>query len=76
MLLEIIRELMEEGGAQKIDFGFGDAKYKEVICNENWQEASVYIFSPTFKAMRINAVRSGLPWYQGSIDGGMRVAEG
>ncbi len=60
LLLEIIRELMQEGGVEKVDFGFGDSKYKEVICNENWLESSVYIFRPTLKAVAINSIRSTL----------------
>jgi hypothetical protein len=41
-----------------IDFGFGDAPYKERFGNKHWNEATIYLFAPTFKGFRINVVRS------------------
>jgi hypothetical protein len=42
----------------EIDFGFGDAFYKERYGNVSWQEADVHIFSRTLKGLRINLLRS------------------
>ena len=47
-----------DDGVEEIDFGFGDAFYKERYGNQHWQETSVYLFSFTFKSIKINAIRS------------------
>ena len=48
---------LQDEKIKSVDFGFGDAKYKRTLCNENWQEASIYIFAPTFKNAIINGFR-------------------
>lgn len=42
-----------------IDFGGGDARYKELFGNKLQQEATVYIFAPTTKSIAVNALRTG-----------------
>jgi hypothetical protein len=41
-----------------LDFGLGHAEYKGALCSENWMEASVYIFSPTLRGLKLKAMRS------------------
>ena len=42
----------------EIDFGLGDAQYKEMLGNRSWQEANIYVFAPTLKGVGLNAYRS------------------
>jgi Acetyltransferase (GNAT) domain len=51
-----------EDRARQIDFGFGDAQYKTVLANEEWQEASIYIFARSCKGIGINLVRMPTAW--------------
>jgi CelD/BcsL family acetyltransferase involved in cellulose biosynthesis len=44
--LEELAEHAPEYGVKQIDFGTGDAQYKEVLGTALWQDASAYIFSP------------------------------
>jgi hypothetical protein len=43
---------------RELDFGLGHAEYKAALCSKNWQEAPVYIFSPTLKGLGLKAMRS------------------
>lgn len=51
-----------EDRARQIDFGFGDAQYKTVLANEEWQESSIYIFAPSAKGIGINLLRMPTAW--------------
>ncbi|MBZ5658904.1 MAG: GNAT family N-acetyltransferase [Acidobacteriia bacterium] len=51
-----------EDRAQQIDFGFGDAQYKTVLANQEWQESSIYIFAPSWKGIGINLLRMPTAW--------------
>jgi len=41
-----------------IDFGLGDAQYKEVLGNKKWQDATVYIFGSTLRGLGFNLLRT------------------
>jgi hypothetical protein len=43
---------------REVDFGFGNAEYKSALCNFSAIEASVYVFAPTFKGIRLNLIRT------------------
>jgi hypothetical protein len=43
----------------RIDFGGGDARYKELFGNKLQRETTVYIFAPTIKSIAVNALRTG-----------------
>ena len=58
LFMRIIEEFCNEQNIEAIDFGFGDAEYKKQYSNQNWQESCVYIFAPTFKGVRLNAIRT------------------
>lgn len=58
LFMRIIEEFCNEQNIEAIDFGFGDAEYKKQYSNQKWQESCVYIFAPTFKGVRLNAIRT------------------
>ena len=51
-----------EDRAQQIDFGFGDAQYKTVLADQEWQESSLYIFARSWKGIGINLLRMPTAW--------------
>jgi|HubBroStandDraft_6_1064221.scaffolds.fasta_scaffold00055_27 hypothetical protein len=53
---------------KEVDFGFGQAEYKTVLCGKTWLEARVYIFSPTLKGLVLKSIRTAT----GIIDGSAR----
>jgi hypothetical protein len=42
----------------RVDFGPGNQRYKQIWFSQEWQEATVSISAPTFKAFRINILRT------------------
>ncbi len=42
----------------QIDFGLGDAEYKEILGNCIWQEGSLCIFAPSLRGIGLNALRT------------------
>jgi hypothetical protein len=52
-----IEELCKEG-VKELDFGLGDARYKQRFGNSSWQEVSAYIFAPNLKALTLNVIRT------------------
>jgi hypothetical protein len=41
------------GGVETVDFGLGDAQYKDVLGNEHWQDASLFIYASTLKGLAL-----------------------
>lgn len=62
LIMKVIEDLCEDSnaGVQRIDFGIGDAIYKERLGNSEWLESSVYIFAPNVKGVSMNALRSAV----------------
>ena len=63
LIVKVIEELCGDPHAgsvlvERIDFGIGDASYKERLSNRHYQESPVYIFGPSIKAVWVNALRS------------------
>ena len=54
--VKVLEDLCQDG-IKELDFGLGDAMYKQRLANCCWQEASAYIFAPTLTATAINAIR-------------------
>ncbi len=48
-----------EGILRGADFGLGDAEWKLIIGDQEWQEAPVFIFAPTAKGGLLRLVRRG-----------------
>ena len=68
ILTRMLGDLCADEGVTFVDYGFGDAEYKRRFGSESWEETDVRIFAPTFKAVRANAVTTG-------IDGSVRLAK-
>ena len=52
---------IEDLGTQEvrqIDFGIGDARYKQQFGHQSWVEASIFMFAPTARAIVLNLVRT------------------
>jgi hypothetical protein len=43
---------------RELDFGPGDAEYKVMLCTQTWQEANVFMFSPTPKGLVLKLSRA------------------
>lgn len=57
LLLQTIKEYCDErseGNIVEIDFGLGDAQYKEVLADRVSQECSINMFAPTPKGLWLN----------------------
>lgn len=46
MLIRAMRDLCASG-VRAIDYGFGDASYKQMYGTESWNEATIYLYAPT-----------------------------
>jgi hypothetical protein len=57
LLTRVVEEFCQ-AGVKEIDFGFGEGRYKEQFGNTPAQEASVFIFAPSFKGLILNATRT------------------
>jgi hypothetical protein len=60
----LLRKVMEgfcNGNRDRVtsvDFGPGNARYKELLSNKRWQETAVYIFAPSLRGVSLNLVRT------------------
>lgn len=60
LIMEVIDRFYgadKNGRVTKVDFGVGDAQYKEVLGNVSWTNAFVYMYAPTLKGIALNASR-------------------
>ena len=57
-LLKTADGLLREG-VRKIDFGFGDAPYKQRFGNKCWQEGTLRMFAPNAKGLALRHVLQG-----------------
>jgi CelD/BcsL family acetyltransferase involved in cellulose biosynthesis len=60
LLMRVIEDSCLDPGLDVLDFGPGDAPYKEQYANEMREERNAVIFAPTFRARRINATRTAI----------------
>jgi hypothetical protein len=60
LLQRMFEDLCQNNAAVAVDFGFGDAQYKRDWCDENWEEASLFVFAPTFRGGLLNTLRTPL----------------
>jgi hypothetical protein len=57
LMVKVIERFCERTGEQQvreIDFGLGDAQYKEMLADREWTEGSVSVYAPTWAGLRIN----------------------
>ena len=60
VLGRMVEELCREGGLEWIDFGFGDAEYKQHFGDESWLEEDVLVWARRPRPMRLNVTRTAL----------------
>jgi len=58
VFLHLVDELVKEG-VRKLDFGLGDAQYKQRFGDESWRETTVTMFAPTAKGLLLKSVLWG-----------------
>ena len=60
VLGRMVEELSREQGLEWIDFGFGDAEYKQHFGDESWLEEDVLVWARRPRPIRLNATRTAL----------------
>ncbi len=58
LFIKMIEDLCLDQNVKAVDYGFGEAQYKQSFSDEVWDEGVVYIFSPRFKGIWVNSVRT------------------
>jgi hypothetical protein len=58
LLMRAIEDAIADPAVQIIDFGPGDAAYKQQFSGESWQERDLVVFAPTLRGLRFNALRT------------------
>jgi CelD/BcsL family acetyltransferase involved in cellulose biosynthesis len=58
--LHVLAQLIGEGSAQRIDFGFGDADYKRSFGDGGWDEADLTVYARRARPLAINALHSAI----------------
>ncbi len=71
LLLQALEDLCRDETARVVDFGIGDADYKERFGTGSWREGNVVIYAPTWRGARINLTRAAL---ETSIGTAKRIA--
>lgn len=56
LFLAMVEDLCKSG-VKFLDFGFGDALYKQRFGDTKWEEVSMYIFSPTLSGIKIKLLQ-------------------
>ena len=56
LMMDVIEDLCREG-ATTIDFGIGDAMYKQRLATSGWEENAVYLFAPRLRALEVKCAR-------------------
>jgi hypothetical protein len=59
LFLEALKDLCDEGQAKILDFGFGEAEYKQRYGDRQWTDVSFYLFAPRVRPILANLVHSG-----------------
>jgi hypothetical protein len=58
VVLERFCKRINGDNVKQVDFGLGAADYKAAISSTSWQEAKIFIFSPTLKGMRLKGAKT------------------
>jgi GNAT acetyltransferase-like protein len=56
--LRILEDLCADPVVETLDFGFGDAEYKQRLSTRGWADADVVIYGRTVRGLTANAVRT------------------
>lgn len=57
LLAREIEELCAQPGFRRLDFGFGDAEYKQIFGNQSWPEAIIHVFAPRPRPLTASLAR-------------------
>ncbi len=68
LFLQLVEDLCARPDASLIDFDYGKAEYKALMANVAREEADAIVYGPTFRAARINVVRSALTHCTAAIE--------
>jgi hypothetical protein len=60
LLVRLIEALCKDQNVDVLDFGFGDAQYKQSLSDISWTEATIYIFAPRVYPVLVNMLRSSI----------------
>jgi hypothetical protein len=60
LLMRVIEDACHDPELRVLDFGPGDAAYKQQFSNESHAERNLVLFAPTFRARRINGARTAI----------------
>jgi Acetyltransferase (GNAT) domain len=58
LTMQVVERLCDSGEVDRIDFGLGDAEWKQKLADSEWHEASSYLFGCTGKGWWLNALRT------------------
>lgn len=61
MLLRMVDELVVEG-LERLDFGLGDADYKQRFGDRSWREVDVYLFSSSSRGRSLFLYMKAVRW--------------
>lgn len=54
LMVKVIADLCQLR-VRAVDFGLGDARYKQQLGTQSWEEATIYVFAPRFRPVMLNA---------------------
>ncbi|MCB0165111.1 MAG: GNAT family N-acetyltransferase [Anaerolineae bacterium] len=57
LMLKVIDQLSNDDQIQFMDWAAGDYEYKSRFCDLNWNVASFYIFQPSLRGIKLNAMK-------------------
>lgn len=60
LFFKVLEDLCEDCTINELNFGFGDAQYKQSYGDKSWNEASVYIFTPRLYPVIINILKTSV----------------
>ena len=63
LFMRVIEDFCGSNGhhrVREINWGFGDAQYKSFLGNREWQESSIYLFSPTLRGVRLRFLKASV----------------
>jgi CelD/BcsL family acetyltransferase involved in cellulose biosynthesis len=60
LLMSVIEDAIADPALRILDFGPGDAAYKQQFSSDSRLERNAVVYAPTFRAVRINAVRASI----------------
>ena len=66
MFLRMADELVREG-VHRLDFGLGDAQYKERFADRSWREGTIHMFAPTLKGRSLRAAVAGCDYFNRGV---------